>query len=133
MLRPGEWISSIRIPLGEYNFIHFEKVSKRKEVDISSVNSALALQIEDGVIQKAAVACGGVGPMTLYMPETARFLLGKKMEERTFLEAAGVIAGEATPMGDVRGSAEYRRAVMQNLLLKHFLAYEGGGRQRDEK
>ena len=122
--KPEEWIDSITIPLEEYNFIHFEKVSKRKEVDISAVNSAIALRVEDGIIIKAEVACGGVAATTLYLPKTSRYLEGKEMKEETFLAAFEVIATEATPIGDVRGSAQYRKAVMQNLLLKHYLAYE---------
>lgn len=122
--KPEEWIGSISVPLGEYNFIHFEKASKRKEVDISAVNSAIALKVEKGVIVKAHIACGGVGATTLYMPETSRYLEGKEMKEETFLNAFEIIIREATPIGDVRGSAEYRRAVMQNLLMKHYLAYE---------
>jgi xanthine dehydrogenase small subunit len=120
-----EWISSITIPLEEYNFIHFEKVSKRREVDISSVNSAIALKVENGIIKTAHVASGGVGATTLYMKNTSGFLEGRKMKEETFLEAFEIIATEAAPIGDVRGSAEYRKAVLQNLLMKHYLAYEG--------
>nr|WP_314464134.1 FAD binding domain-containing protein [uncultured Clostridium sp.] len=122
--KSDEWVSSIFIPLGEYDFIHFEKVTKRKEVDISAVNSAIALKISDGIIKKASIACGGVGPTTLFMPETSRYLEGKSMAEETFLEAYDIIGREASPIGDVRGSADYRKAVMQNLLMKHYLAYE---------
>jgi xanthine dehydrogenase small subunit len=122
--KPEEWIASICVPLGEYNFINFEKVSKRKEVDIAAVNSAIALKIEEGIINRAEVACGGVGATTLYLPKTSRYLEGKEMKEETFLGAFEVINTEATPIGDVRGSAQYRSAVMQNLLLKHYLAYE---------
>ena len=119
-----EWIGFIVVPLGEYNFINFEKVSKRKEVDIAAVNSAIALKVEKGNITKAHIACGGVGETTLYMPETSHYLEGKEMKEETFLGAFEVISTEATPIGDVRSSAEYRKAVMQNLLMKHYLAYE---------
>lgn len=122
--KSDEWVASISVPLGEYDFIHFEKVSKRKEVDISAVNSAIALKISDGIIKKASIACGGVGPTTLFMPETSHYLEGKSMTEDTFLEAYEIIGREASPIGDVRGSADYRKAVMQNLLMKHYLAYE---------
>ncbi|MGC6173173.1 xanthine dehydrogenase small subunit [Lacrimispora sp. 38-1] len=122
--KSDEWVASISIPLGEYDFIHFEKVSKRKEVDISAVNSAIALKTSDGVIKKASIACGGVGPTTLFMPETSHYLEGKSMTEETFLGAYEIIGREAAPIGDVRGSADYRKAVMQNLLMKHYLAYE---------
>ncbi|WP_186843677.1 xanthine dehydrogenase small subunit [Acetobacterium tundrae] len=119
-----EWISFITIPLGDGDFINFEKVSKRKEVDISAVNSAIALKVEKGIIIKAHIACGGVGETTLYMPKTSRHLEGKEMKEVTFLGAFEVISTEATPIGDVRSSAEYRQAMMQNLLMKHYLAYQ---------
>lgn len=122
--KSDEWVASITIPVGEYDFIHFEKVSKRKEVDISAVNSAIALQISEGMIKKASMACGGVGPTTLYMPKTSYYLEGKPMTEETFLEAYDIISAEASPIGDVRGSADYRKAVMENLLMKHYLAYE---------
>ena len=46
------------------------------------------------------------------------------MTEETFLEAYDIISAEASPIGDVRGSADYRKAVMENLLMKHYLAYE---------
>lgn len=119
-----EWIDSITIPLGSSDFINFEKVSKRKAVDISAVNSAIALKVEKGIITKARIACGGVGETTLYMPETSRYLEGKEMKETTFLGAFEVISTEATPIGDVRSSAEYRQAMIQNLLMKHYLAYQ---------
>lgn len=120
----SEWVQSITIPFGTYNFIHVEKVSKRKEVDISAVNSAVALQIENGVITKAHLACGGVGATTLYMSKTSRYLEGRDISEDTFIKACDIIKEEASPIGDVRGSAEYRSAILKNLLMKHYLAYK---------
>lgn len=122
--QPEEWISYISIPSGQYNFIHFEKVSKRREVDISAVNSAIALQVENGVITEAHTAFGGVGATTLYMKETSGFLKGKAMCEETFRKACEVIDAEASPINDVRGSAGYRKALLKNLLVKHFLAFK---------
>lgn len=129
--RQNEWIQAIKIPLGRYNFIHFEKVSKRKEVDIAAVNSAIALEIKDGIIQQGQIACGGVGPTTLLMFQTSNFLAGKPVSEETFCKAAQVIETEGVPISDVRGSAEYRKGLLKNLMLKHYLAFQstgGGGR-----
>ncbi|WP_041669387.1 xanthine dehydrogenase small subunit [Acetobacterium woodii] len=119
-----EWVADIAVSLGDCNFINFEKASKRKAVDISAVNSAIALKVEKGMIIKAHIACGGVGETTLYLPKTSHYLVGKEMNEATFLGAFAVISTEATPIGDVRSSAEYRQAMMQNLLMKHYLAYQ---------
>ncbi len=119
-----EWVESISFSWKEYNFINFEKVSKRKEVDISSVNSVLCLQVENGIVKKAEIARGGVGATTLYMPETSKFLEGKQMKEETFLEVYEIIKVQATPISDVRSSATYRSTILQNLMMKHYLAYQ---------
>jgi xanthine dehydrogenase small subunit len=44
--------------------------------------------------------------------------------------AVRVLAGEFTPIGDMRASAAYRRAVLPN-LLRRFRLETGGGAVRD--
>lgn len=123
-LTAGEWICAISIDKGRFDAVDFQKASKRQELDISSVNSALALELDnDGkAIRTARLCCGGVGPTTLLMKKTSAFLAGRPFAEATFVEAAEILATEATPMSDVRGSADYRRDVMKNLLVKHFVS-----------
>ncbi|MCE1246394.1 MAG: FAD binding domain-containing protein [Firmicutes bacterium] len=122
--KPEEWIQSVRIPKNRFNYINFEKVSKRREVDISSVNSAVALKISDGVITDAGVAYGGVAPFTVFMPETAASLTGREFCEETFRNAGDIAFDEARPISDVRGSAEYRKGLLKNLMIRHFIASE---------
>ena len=123
-LTAGEWICAISIDKGRFDAVDFQKASKRQELDISSVNSALALELDNGgkAIRTARLCCGGVGPTTLLMKKTSAFLAGRPFAEATFVEAAEILATEATPMSDVRGSADYRRDVMKNLLVKHFVS-----------
>jgi len=128
-LNAGEWISAITVPLGRYAKVNFEKASKRKELDISAVNSAIALNTENGVIKEAVVACGGVGPTALFMKKTSAYLVGKPFSEETFTQAAEVVAGEATPLSDVRGSAKYRTTMMKNFIIRHYLALSEGERK----
>lgn len=124
-MKPGEWIEAVTVPKTAGLTVDFQKVSKRKELDISTVNSAIALEIgEDGLIRSARLCCGGVGPTTLFMPKASAFLVGKPFAEETFVEASEVVGTEATPMTDVRGSAEYRKAVMKNLVIKHFISIQ---------
>lgn len=123
-LAPGEWIRAISVEKGRFGAVNFEKASKRRELDISAVNSAIALALDDRgeTIRAARLCCGGVGPTTLLMEKTSAFLVGKPFAEDIFVQAAEVVATEATPMSDVRGSADYRRTVMKNLLVKHFVS-----------
>lgn len=123
-LRPGEWIRAISVDRGRFSDVDFQKASKRQELDISAVNSAIALELDPrgASICAARLCCGGVGPTTLLMQKTSAFLAGKPFAEQTFVQAAEVVATEATPMSDVRGSADYRRTAMKNLLVKHFVS-----------
>jgi len=121
-MKPGEWIDSISIPVKRGIKVNFEKATKRRELDISAVNSAIALETKDGVIASVKLACGGVAATTVIMSHTASALVGRPFTEETFLQAAELMVQDATPISDVRGSDQYRRRVLKNLLVKHYAA-----------
>ena len=101
-------------------FFHFEKVCKRTHLDIASVNSAIFLTIdENGLIEKARLAVGGVAPIPLFLPKTSAYLLGKHFNESTVMWANDVMQTEIAPISDVRGSAAYKRLLAGQLLLAH--------------
>jgi xanthine dehydrogenase small subunit len=100
--------------------IHFEKVSKRKCLDIASVNSAIKVRCEGGVIAEIGVAMGGVAPIPLFLSETCQYFRGKAITKETILGAFPVALGEISPISDVRGSAEYKRLLVRQLLIAHF-------------
>ena len=52
--------------------------------------------------------------------EVERFLVGRPWTERTAAEAAVRLRALFTPLSDLRGSAEYRRALVGNLFEKFF-------------
>ena len=52
-LAPGELVESIRFPRRPDLLFNFEKVSKRTHLDIASVNSAISMVVEEGVIAQA--------------------------------------------------------------------------------
>ena len=103
------------------DFFHFEKVSKRTHLDIASVNSAAWLRVENGVIQAARVSAGGVGPVPLLLARTSAFLVGKELTEHTLQDANAVMQDEISPISDVRGTVEYKRLLLRQLLWAHFM------------
>ncbi len=118
---PSEILTEIVIPVPDASTkINWEKVSKRKCLDIASVNSALRVRCEDGVIQEAALAMGGVAPVPLLMTRTNAFLTGKPVSAETVEGAMPVVQDEIAPISDVRGSADYKRLLAQQLLMAHF-------------
>ena len=105
------------------DFFHFEKISKRTHLDIASVNSAAWLRVESGVIQAARVSAGGVGPVPLLLARTSTFLVGRGLSPETVLAANEVMQSEISPISDVRGTAEYKRLLLRQLLWAHFLQF----------
>lgn len=122
-LAPGEILSAVRIPLPEADTrFHFEKVSKRWNLDIASVNSALAITVVDGRIEALRLAMGGVAPVPLFLADTCRLLTGKPLSVATVREALEAVQAEIAPISDIRGGAEYKRLLARQLTMLHFVA-----------
>ena len=102
---------------------HFEKVSKRTHLDIASVNSAAWLRVENGVIQQARVSAGGVGPIPLLLARTSEFLVGRELTAETVTVANDVMQAEISPISDVRGTSDYKRLLLRQLLWAHFMEF----------
>ena len=105
------------------DFFHFEKVSKRTHLDIASVNSAAWLRVDNGIIQAARVSAGGVGPVPLLLARTSEFLVGRELTAATLTAANAVMQEEISPISDVRGTADYKRLLLRQLLWAHFLDF----------
>ena len=117
-----EQVTEISFPAPRVgDFFHFEKVSKRTHLDIASVNSAAWLRIENGVIQTARISAGGVGPVPLYLAHTSEFLAGRALTAETVSGANAVMQEEISPISDVRGTADYKRLLLRQLLWAHLL------------
>ena len=118
VLRPGELIKTIRIPLPVAPVTAFHKIAKRRFDDISSVAVAYALTLADGVVETVAIGLGGVAATPIRATATEEALTGRPWTATTVRSAAEVLAGEGTPLSDHRASARYRTAMLRTSLLK---------------
>ncbi|MGE0076579.1 MAG: FAD binding domain-containing protein [Bacteroidales bacterium] len=121
-IRAGELVESVSFPILQkpYHF-NFEKVSKRTHLDIASVNSAMLIKVENDIIVECNLSAGGVSPIPLYLKETSKFLIGKTISTDTLNGANEVLQSEISPIGDVRGSVEYKRLLLKQLVFAHFV------------
>ena len=85
----------------------FRKVGKRTALAVSSVS--IAVSNRDGVYR---VAVGSCAPKVVLCSRTSEVLSRGEGIER----AKDTLMGEISPIDDRWGSAEYRRAVVRNLL-----------------
>ncbi len=119
VLAPGEYISRIRIPAPiDWQTLHFHKVSKRVDDDISSVAGAFRFDIDNGAIKNARVAFGGMAATPLRMEDIETELMGQALASVDFKRLNDLLAAALQPITDVRASAEYRLAMAQNMLKR---------------
>jgi CO/xanthine dehydrogenase FAD-binding subunit len=122
-----EILTGIIIPAaGGLSAGSYLKLGSRKALEISLVNAASFMALgADGTIQQARVALGAVGPTPMLAPSAAAVLKGAKPkgeDDPVFQEAARAAAQDAKPITDHRGSAEYRRAMVEVLTLRTLVA-----------
>ena len=125
-LQPGEILKTIIIPRfpntpGTQRLCQWYKVSKRREMDISTVAACFALEVDQkGVIQHARLAYGGVAAIPSRAIKTEGALIGRMWNEKTAEELCAQIPSEFRPISDVRGTAEYRGALIESLFKKFY-------------
>ena len=126
VMRADELLCWVKVPRptgGE--FLRVDKVSKRFEDDISAVCLAVRLHIEHGVVREARIGAGGVATTPARARQTEAALRGQPWNADTVMAAAAVLRAEFQPISDMRASADYRRAVLGNLLRRLWLEHQG--------
>jgi xanthine dehydrogenase small subunit len=120
--QPDEHLESISFELpGNDTAFNFEKVSKRTNLDIASVNTAICVTMQDEIIQDVRIAAGGVAPVPKLLENTNAFLKGKSVNEPTIDQAIAIAQTDITPISDARGTADYKRLLLGQLIKAHFL------------
>jgi xanthine dehydrogenase small subunit len=119
-LKADELIVAVEIPFpSENEIIWSHKVSKRKDLDISTVSATFNLKKNaDSTIGSVILAFGGMAAQTQRAYKTEEFLLGKEWNRATVELAMEILSSEFTPISDARSFAETRRIAAKNLLLK---------------
>ncbi len=104
VLRPGEGPA-------------FFKLGLREALTIAVATAAAWLKIDrNGKVEDLKIALGSVAPTVMRALHTENFLKGRRPGDRVFHEAGGMAAAECHPITDVRGTAEYRRWMVKELV-----------------
>lgn len=117
--RPDELIVGVRIPLPSAEaLIRSYKVSKRKDLDISTVSAAIRLTIREGVVLDAVIAYGGMAAKTERATQAENHLIGRPWDRTAAEAAAELVRSQFQPISDARSGADFRRIAAGNLMLK---------------
>ena len=122
-LRPGEVVKSVRIPLPTQGLRwRTYKLSKRFDQDISAVCAAFAVNLdENGIIQSARVAFGGMAASPQRAPHTEAALVSKRWDEQALEQAELALSEDYSPISDMRASSDYRKVSAKQLLRRFWL------------
>jgi xanthine dehydrogenase small subunit len=118
-LAPDEVIKSLTLPRlwpGEVFFC--DKLSKRRDQDISTVAAGYRLRIKQGKIEDARIGFGGMAATPKRASHVEEALKGQALSAATFESAAAAVAQDFQPIDDWRGSASYRVTAAANLLRR---------------
>lgn len=95
----------------------FTKISRRKEVDLSTVCSTIIKK--DDIY---TISFGAVAPTPIRLSQTEAFLNGKMLSQLLIEEACLIASKEVKPISDLRATEAYRRemveVMMRNTLLE---------------
>ena len=116
-LRPAELITEVRIPGGRHaRQARYLKVRDRSSYEFALVSTAAALDIEDGVIRTARLACGGVGTRPWRMRASEAALVGQAPNRQVFETAARLALDGAMPREGNRFKLELLPRTMVRAL-----------------
>ncbi len=119
-LAPGEILVSIHLPArGTRSGAYYLRFTPRREMDIAIAGSGVSVTMAaDGTIADARIVLASVGPTPVRCRAAEAFLAGRAADDQTIRDAARMAAGEAKPISDTRGSADYRRHLADVLTRR---------------
>lgn len=133
VMQPGEMLVDIAFKAMQPNQRGaYLKLGLRKAQAVSVVNCCVVLTMDDGrQMTNAQITLGAVAPKIIHAVEAEQFLMGRVLNERAIEQAAQLTAKAATPIDDVRATANYRRQ-MTAVLAKRILSQLMSGAERED-
>ena len=121
-LAPNELITEIRVPAPPPRSGGTYLKMERKVGDFATVATAIFLSLENGSIASAGIGLTSVGLTNLRAEAAESALVGAAPGEDAFAEAGRLAAEAADPATDVRGSADYKKHVVDVFVRRGLAA-----------
>ena len=111
-LEPDEILTEVRVPQPAGSSGGTYLKMERKVGDFATVAAALHISLSDGTIERAGIGLTAVASKNLQATDAEASLAGAEPTEAAFAEAGRLAAEASSPVTDVRGSAEYKRHIV---------------------
>jgi len=91
---------------------------ERRIGDFATAAVAVGLDMSGSTVTKAGIGLVGVGSRTINAKEAAASLTGGPLSESGIAEAGRLAASAAEPHSDHRGSADYKRHIVETFVIR---------------
>ncbi len=118
ILKADEILTEIQVPNpSPHTRAVYLKLPARTAVDIAVVGVAAVIRLDDdkAEIIDAKIVLGAVAPVPMRAHKAESMLRGKPIQDELITRVAQTAAEEAQPISDIRGSASYRKEIVEVL------------------
>jgi carbon-monoxide dehydrogenase medium subunit len=105
-------------PLPPGSGIEYIRFSSSSVVDKPSAGVAVRLTLDNEAVQIARIVLGCVGPTPVRARKAEALITGKKLNAELIAEAGALAGQECSPTSDLRGSEQYKRAIVRTLVKR---------------
>jgi carbon-monoxide dehydrogenase medium subunit len=117
-LEPNEILTEVRVPVPQGAVGGAYMKLERKVGDFATVGVAVHLEMSNGNIGRAGIGLTAVGPSNIKATDAESALAGADPSDDAFAEAGRLAAAACDPTTDVRGTAEYKRAIVETYVVR---------------
>lgn len=119
VMQPDEMLTDIAFPAMDENTRGiFVKLGLRRAQAISVVHTTLILFFDGDTVTEARITQGSVAPTIINSEKAEQYLLGKSLSDDVIKEATKLTVEAASPIDDIRGSADYRRDMLRVMVKR---------------
>lgn len=113
VLKDDEIVTHIRIPPPPpQTGAVYLKLGRRKAMELATAGVAVSLSMDGDICRTIRIVLGAVAPTPIRVNKAEDLIAGTHVNEREIALAAKTAMAEASPISDVRSSAEYRREMV---------------------
>ncbi|WP_027793698.1 FAD binding domain-containing protein [Paraburkholderia acidipaludis] len=125
LLAPGEIMTAIRIPVPSLATGYCYAKLKRKTGDFATAAAAVTMRLAGGNVEHVRIALTNVGDTVIRAMDAEQALAGKPFDTGALDEAARLAMAACNPAPDLRGDADYKRAMAGEMTRRALnTAYE---------
>ena len=118
VIAPGEILADITIPDQPTTGSTYLKFGLRRSGALAVTAVAASVLVEGDTIRDARIVLASAAPTVMRASDAEYYLIGKKVSDELLARAGGLAAAMSRPRDSIRGSAEYRKNLVEVLTKR---------------